>query len=427
MNMSMVIWMLFKKKRKLLKITFFIYLLSTFVLLPSIYGNYLVGFSHKDITPTLQELESGQIYLGGYGFAGSRGKANSILDPVGIRSCIINDGKQKIVLSIMDTTGVSNKIIAAITKEVSSRTSIPITNILIGATHTHSGPDLQGLWGGVSEAYKKRIIKININSILEAIKLQQPAKLLISQTKAPAQNRRDWGYTDNDLIFIKFINPNTQKRIFSLISFAAHPTLLDGENRGVSSDFIHFTRSSIATNTGSPVLYVSGALGDVIPTMGSRGYEVVKKYGELLGNKAISLKKFTQITDGIFLKTQFFKQKINNKFLLTAYWLNYLDYEIEGSFFEKYMNTRLSYFRLGKELQVAVLPGEPLTRLGLYLKQKMKSPFKMVIGLTGDTLGYLIPQDEWNTNRNNNYEEKISVHKKIGDETRDRILKLISN
>jgi len=37
------------------------------------------------------------------------------------------------------------------------------------------------------------------------------------------------------------------------------------------------------------------------------------------------------------------------------------------------------------------------------------SRHRLFFGLTYDTLGYLVPPDEWMTGRNNNYEESVSL------------------
>jgi hypothetical protein len=57
------------------------------------------------------------------------------------------------------------------------------------------------------------------------------------------------------------------------------------------------------------------------------------------------------------------------------------------------------------------VPGEATTRLGLELKQMLPGDYAVIIGQTDDSLGYMIPQDEWQTNRNGNYEESVSLGK----------------
>ena len=47
------------------------------------------------------------------------------------------------------------------------------------------------------------------------------------------------------------------------------------------------------------------------------------------------------------------------------------------------------------------------------------------MGLSGDSLGYFVPSDEWLTGRNDDYEESVSVGMAAGDLTRDLMIAMI--
>ncbi len=66
------------------------------------------------------------------------------------------------------------------------------------------------------------------------------------------------------------------------------------------------------------------------------------------------------------------------------------------------------------DVEAFAAPGEVLTRLALPLRASMGSRHRMFFGLTHDTLGYFLPEDEWMTGRNNNYEESVSLGKHAG-------------
>ena len=54
-----------------------------------------------------------------------------------------------------------------------------------------------------------------------------------------------------------------------------------------------------------------------------------------------------------------------------------------------------TYFTIGSSLQGVAFPGESLTRNAEPVKAAMTAPFRMFLGLNGDTLGYFVPTDEW--------------------------------
>ena len=45
------------------------------------------------------------------------------------------------------------RIATGVRHAVADRTGIPPENVYFGQTHTHAGPDLQGLWGGVPASW----------------------------------------------------------------------------------------------------------------------------------------------------------------------------------------------------------------------------------------------------------------------------------
>ena len=74
------------------------------------------------------------------------------------------------------------------------------------------------------------------------------------------------------------------------------------------------------------------------------------------------------------------------------------------------------------ELTAVSIPGEALPKIGLRLKERMSTPFKMVFGLANDELGYLIPGEDW---RSGAYEESMSVASDAGDRIEAALVELI--
>jgi hypothetical protein len=76
---------------------------------------------------------------------------------------------------------------------------------------------------------------------------------------------------------------------------------------------------------------------------------------------------------------------------------------------EPFLRTLVSRLRIGRGLDVLTAPGEVLTRLGKPLRERLTAPATMFLGLTNDSLGYFVPEDEWMTGRNEGYEETVSL------------------
>jgi len=93
---------------------------------------------------------------------------------------------------------------------------------------------------------------------------------------------------------------------------------------------------------------------------------------------------------------------------------------------QPHLPTRVAALEIGPSLRGITAPGEAVTRLALPLKEALGSPYRLFLGHTYDTLGYLIPADEWMTGRNNNYEESVSMGREAGAAVGAALLELMS-
>jgi hypothetical protein len=92
-----------------------------------------------------------------------------------------------------------------------------------------------------------------------------------------------------------------------------------------------------------------------------------------------------------------------------------------------YLQTRCGYLRLGDDVEAFCAPGEVLTRLVLPLRQSLGARHRLFLGLSQDTLGYFLPEDEWMTGRNRNYEESVSMGKHGGTVLAGALLSLVQH
>lgn len=443
-----------------------------------------VGASKRNITPTKTHPEDG-VYLGGYGIGfrsaiassifgiegnldttmalGDTRRAKGVRDNIWVRTIAFSDAGQTFVEVSLDVTGIGDVIIERIREEVSNQVEIPKTHILISATHTHSGPDLQGLWGGIPKSYREYVISKTVSSVKEAVNSRKPARLYKSSFKLPKynKNRRGHGFTDN-VMTVLHATDSAGNPIATLINYAAHPTVLGPGNKLVSADFPGALVSEVKEEIGGMPMYISGAIGDV--SAKTNGLDV-DEYGSKLGEIAVDrLKSDNEVVTGNIshFNWEYFKIPITNPMFLLAY--NPLSMsEISGEDISSLLpeaareqfeslsptsegfseivsislgttkpyytfhldpqsifcvETRVHYIEFGNDLGLVTVPGEGLTRFGLGLK-KMNEKIRrtstpenlMILGLTNDTLGYLVPQDEWQAGEplDTGYEESMTV------------------
>jgi len=157
-----------------------------------------------DISASEADIATRRVFMGGYGFLGFRDgpipkPATGVHDPIWARSISITSGNTTIITTVLDTTGITNILLDRIRQDASRQTGVPVDNIMVGATHTHSGPDLQGLWGYIPESYETTVVNGTVESIVTAFNSRKAARVFVSGAVGYSRNRRGHPYTDTEI------------------------------------------------------------------------------------------------------------------------------------------------------------------------------------------------------------------------------------
>ena len=133
-------------------------------------SEFQAGASTIDISaPKLPAIRNG-------GFLESKWNQNA--DPLYARSLAMTDGKETIVISVVDSCMLPTDVCDAIKKIVTEKSEIARDRILISATHTHSAPSAMALCLGTrqDEEYTAFMIPKVAEGIIEAHENLKPAK-----------------------------------------------------------------------------------------------------------------------------------------------------------------------------------------------------------------------------------------------------------
>lgn len=120
-------------------------------------------------------------------------KATAANDPLHARCLVLDDGKTKLAIVVVDSCMIPREIIDAAKALAEKKTGIPATNILISATHTHTAPTVAGVFGSEPDAdYIKFLTQKIADGIETAHKNRVPAKIGWGVAEEPNQvfNRR---------------------------------------------------------------------------------------------------------------------------------------------------------------------------------------------------------------------------------------------
>lgn len=232
-----------------------------------------VGFARTVITPKLG------VRLGGYGIA--ERPTESVHDNLHSSALVLKQEDVFCALISLDWVCITAEVAARAKKAISDKIAIPEDNIIICTTHTHTAPETMGIAGSgeLDMEYIDFVMPEIIESAVQAAKKLAPAKLGVASVKSRVGvNRRtvkengevcldgnvDGNY-DPNMTVMRFVGTD-EIPIVTLIHYGTHPTAW-GAVRIVSRDWPGIMLSRLEKQTGSPAMFVNGAIGDVGPRM----------------------------------------------------------------------------------------------------------------------------------------------------------------
>jgi len=376
-------------------------------------------------------------------------KARGVHDELFCNVLIFNDGQKKICLLGFDVIGLNYTTCNDIKNAIKSLTKIPVSNIVIWATHTHSGPDTCALLSkgidvhidkylddlkrkvvvGVEEAnknYKEIILKVGSTSVPDL----SFNRRLVKKDGSVVMNFEEFetaditgatGPIDKELISLSIWDEDNN--LFAiLVNFALHPAVLVGYKWLISRDFIHYLDEFIVKTFGQQAvtLFANGAEGNINhlnyndPTR-LRSFAETERIGTKLGQYVCAAIESSSILND---KIQFISKKVTLPLReITEQEKEWTDMVIERdkNLVEDMVDgiPDKTYAKMIKEMLLrpdnecetvlqglaignfafVTFPGEAYVEFGLQVKEI--SPFKntMIIGLANSYSGY-IPKKE---------------------------------
>jgi len=379
------------------------------------------------------------------GFGNSRA-ANGIHDDTWTRTMIIDDGKTRLAIVVLDAIGFMNDDVIDIRSRIPKEAGV--TYAIVSSTHTHEGPDLLGLWGdshfksGINKKYMEYVKTQVVKSVLEAVKNIRPARLEVSQDLTGAIplaiDTRKPEVFDSGLRLIKAIDKENGATLGSLIAWADHPETLWSDNLLVTSDFCHYVREGVEKGVfngdslakpgiGGVAVYINGAVGGLMTThprltvkdpftgqeFKEPTFEKAATQGKQLALLTLNamdhpVEKIDSAGISLVVKTVFVP--IKNVMFELGTTLGVLNRGTTG-----WMNMRseVSVFNIGP-LSFATLPGEVYPEIlngGIEapegqdykiepvevpaVRDMMQGKYKFVFGLANDEIGYIVPKSQW--------------------------------
>lgn len=391
------------------------------------FADYRVGIHTSDITPTLAEGFAS--CMGGYGGPYSRCGITAVHDSITVRSMYVADQETETIFVSVDSVGLGDSLIQGVKDFTSTFTGIPKSHIFVSATHTHSGPDLQGLWGGVDPLYKNRVLSSAVSSAMMAIIFSEESELYISESNADVANRRGHVDVDDKVSSLLFKSSKTGQPTAILLNMSAHPVILDKSNTEYSSDFVHYFREHVERNIGVNSIFINGIVGDAMPIDPAsngiaRSFSFAQQYGTSLGEQVLAQLPYAKpVTAGLTVDAFEYRHPVTNEGLLFLNTVGLLDANIDQ---DNHISASVAKINFGDTVTMVTAPGELMTSIGRDVQSGLGNQYNLVLGLTNASYGYFIPSEEYGSVPGRVSEEQTSIDQFAGDTFRADVINFLA-
>ncbi len=106
-------------------------------------GGLQAGVAKVDITPPVGTPMGG--------FAARPSASQGVHDPLCAKALALASGDKKAILIAADILSIPKSIVDKVRESVQTLTNVDKEGIMIAGTHTHSGPDVKGMYVGGPE------------------------------------------------------------------------------------------------------------------------------------------------------------------------------------------------------------------------------------------------------------------------------------
>lgn len=407
-----------------LSVALFLCLLSSGV---SSANDFYAGSHKVDITP----LKS--VYMGGQNLDRlSRG----VHDPLSCRALAMKSGETTVVIASLDVLGLSYEDV----EHIRSGIPLPKENILLTATHNHSGPDTVGMYGkslskrlsdfpiasGRDERYMTYLKSAAINCVNGAIQNLEPAELIFSQSSRTdlSRNSRVPDSLDPTMAVLRAVNKEG-KTIAVLFNFGVHAEVLKGKKE-ISADFLGPVYREVEREFGGTAIFVNGALGAMVSPAenGKRvksDWDSMERYGERFAKAVIETARDGRRVEkpDIIVSRETLKIPLQNFRFRLALTLGLMPERAADG----YVMSEINFWRIGPAWIVTV-PGEPYPAFAKLLRRRMKGGPNFIFSLANDELGYVMFENDCRK-KLYNYERSMAVSCKIGNQLYEELTRLM--
>lgn len=249
--------------------------------------------SKVDITP---DLATEKVWIAGFGATGR--KPQGVHDRLYARLLVLREGGRTVAVAAFDVLGLylgdTEDIRALWTRGDPSKT------LFVHATHTHSGPDTLGLWGpfigvsGLNHAWQSRVDRLVADELARLEASLRPATLSggagTLDPRGLCRDSRDPQVIDPSLAVLR-VKDARGKAIATVVNWSCHPEVIGRANKLLTADYPGPLCARVEEKTGGACVFLNGAIGGLMtPDTEKETFEEAGRIGAAVADAALALK-----------------------------------------------------------------------------------------------------------------------------------------
>jgi hypothetical protein len=403
----------------------FLFLLSWFCAVVEAAATFRVGIAVRNVTP-----EPLLPVIGGIGASRPVTRKQGDLT---VRALVLEAATTRVAIVSADFLGFPAALGAKVRAGV---TNIPPSNILIGATHTHSAPDCYGFPDGkggtaADPKYLEMVCQRMSDAINEASANVTEAQVKIATGEAKgkiAYNYYAEQLYDPRCHVIQAVDPSGRP-IATLVNYAIHPEVL-GPGRGICSpDLIGPLYERIAEKHAGTGIFMNSAQGGMVtadnrlPEAGeANSWEECQRIGRLLADEALRIVQDAKplAAPTLFCAAKSITFPIDNPEMRSLI----KSMPSAENRADESVTAQINLVNLGNA-QILTIPGEALPNIGYYLKRKMHGKNNLLFGLTNDAYGYILTKEDYGSFKRYAYVSRTSLGERTGEILVNELLRFV--
>ena len=360
-----------------------------------------------------------------------------------VRAMVIEtpEAREQVAFVVLDAVGAGNVIQKKVRLAITTATGISSDNIIFGQTHTHAGADLQGLWGGVPQDWIDNTLVVQAaNAVAEAVATLEPVELTVAQGdmsdfnryRRPRQTNPD---AETDVLGTLLTATSLQQQgkvVAHLMQFSAHPVSVDEDPRIPHPDYPLGVVETLEQDN-SIALYFNGPIADA-STEGNgapcavnpdydlnqaSAYQGAHCRGEGMAEAAQGFDNPKPLAATVNVKNQEVYLPVTNPLFvgggLLGAFNKYYDFTESNQYTDQipelgeqarflpqlapYAITNVTRITIGgaeSGLEIVTIPGETTGTFGGWVRGLPNAgATTMLLGLTQNSFGYIIPEEEF--------------------------------